>query len=307
MTFEQLSIFVAVAEREHLTNAALAIGLTPSAVSSAIRNLEAFYGVELFHRVGRRIELTYEGRVFLGEAKATLARAKAAALVLSDLGGLQKGELVVFASQTIASYWLPAMLMRFKIRYPGIDLKLMIGNTTTVAKAVLDGLAEVGFVEGSVDEPALSFQSLAEDELLVVVGPRHPWATGKPVSATDLVSDTNWVLREQGSGTRAAFERAISNIGVKPADLAVTLELPSNEAVISAAREGMCAAVVSGAVAAPLLTQGLLVKANFPLPSRQFAILRHKQRHYSRASLTLEELCREDKAGKVENWDDWAL
>lgn len=66
MTFEQLSIFVAVAEREHLTKAAFSIGLTPSAVSSAIRNLETSYGVELFHRVGRRIELTNEGRVFLG-------------------------------------------------------------------------------------------------------------------------------------------------------------------------------------------------------------------------------------------------
>ncbi|SCW48703.1 DNA-binding transcriptional regulator, LysR family [Rhizobium mongolense subsp. loessense] len=307
MTFEQLSIFVAVAEREHLTKAAFVIGLTPSAVSSAIRNLEASYGVELFHRVGRRIELTYEGRVFLGEAKATLARARAAALVLSDLGGLQKGELVVFASQTIASYWLPAMLMRFKIRYPGIDLKLMIGNTTTVARAVVDGLAEVGFVEGGVEEPALSFQSLAEDELLVVVGPRHPWATGKPVAPVDLVSGTKWVMREKGSGTRSAFETAISNAGISFADLAVALELPSNEAVISAAREGICATVVSGAVAAPLLAQGLLVKARFPLPSRQFAILRHKQRHSSRASLALETICREDKAGEIQSWEDWTL
>ncbi|MBB4273381.1 LysR substrate-binding domain-containing protein [Rhizobium mongolense] len=307
MTFEQLSIFVAVAEREHLTRAAFVIGLTPSAVSSAIRNLEASYGVELFHRVGRRIELTYEGRVFLGEAKATLARARAAALVLSDLGGLQKGELVVFASQTIASYWLPAMLMRFKIRYPGIDLKLMIGNTTTVARAVVDGLAEVGFVEGGVEEPALSFQSLAEDELLVVVGPRHPWATGKRVAPADLVSGTKWVMREKGSGTRSAFETAISNAGISFADLAVALELPSNEAVISAAREGICATVVSGAVAAPLLAQGLLVKARFPLPSRQFAILRHKQRHSSRASLALETICREDKAGEVQSWEDWTL
>ncbi|MBX4958667.1 LysR substrate-binding domain-containing protein [Rhizobium lentis] len=307
MTFEQLSIFIAVAEREHLTNAASAIGLTPSAVSSAIRNLEASYGVELFHRVGRRIELTYEGRVFLGEARATLARANAAALVLSDLGGLQKGELVVFASQTIASYWLPAMLMRFKNRYPGIDLKLMIGNTTTAAKAVLDGLAEVGFVEGSVDEPALNVQPLAEDELLVVVGPRHPWARGKPIAPAELASGTKWVMREKGSGTRSAFEAAISNLGIGPGDLNVALELPSNEAVISAAREGLCATVVSGAVAAPLLAQGLLVKARFPLPSRQFAILRHKQRHSSRASLALETICREDKAAEVQYRDDWTL
>ena len=87
MTFEQLRIFIAVAEREHLTRAAEAIGLTASAVSSAIKNLEAFYNVELFHRVGRNIELTESGRVFLGEAKATLARVRNAELILSEMGG----------------------------------------------------------------------------------------------------------------------------------------------------------------------------------------------------------------------------
>ncbi|MGO6684125.1 LysR family transcriptional regulator, partial [Rhizobium leguminosarum] len=75
--------------------------------------------------------------------------------------------------------------------------------------------------------------------------------------------------------------------------------------VLSAAREGLCATVVSGGVAAPLLTQGLLVKARFPLQSRQFAILLLKQRHSSRASLAVEAICREDIAGVVQNWDDW--
>ncbi len=78
MTFEQLSIFVAVAERQHLTRGAAAIGLTPSAVSASIKALEGFYNVRLFERVGRGIELTQAGRVFLDEAKATLARARAA-------------------------------------------------------------------------------------------------------------------------------------------------------------------------------------------------------------------------------------
>ena len=114
MTLEQLAILIAVAEREHLTRAADAINLTPSAVSSAIKNLEQHYGVELFHRVGRRIELTDTGRIFFGEARETLARARSAELVLSELGGLMRGTLSVHASQTIASYWLPPRLMAFR-------------------------------------------------------------------------------------------------------------------------------------------------------------------------------------------------
>src|SRR6187402_554998 len=117
MTFEQLAIFVAVAEREHLTRASEAIRLTPSAVSAAIKNLEAFYSVELFHRVGRRIELTPTGRAFLIEARTTLARVRSAELMLSELGGLRRGALSIYASQTIASYWLPPVLMRFHDAY----------------------------------------------------------------------------------------------------------------------------------------------------------------------------------------------
>ncbi|NWJ24947.1 LysR substrate-binding domain-containing protein [Rhizobium sp. RM] len=292
MTFEQLRIFVAVAEREHLTRAAEAIGLTASAVSSAIKNLEAFYNVELFHRVGRNIELTESGRVFLGEAKATLARVRNAELILSEMGGLTRGEITICASQTIASYWLPPILMQFKKLYPGVTLKLDIGNTKTVTQAVLEGLAEVGFIEGVIDEPALHVQPVVADKLLVVTGSAHPFADGRHLTALDMLYGTAWVLREQGSGTRSAFESAVRQMGVDPEDLTVMLELPSNEAVVTAARAGGAATAVSASVASLFLRQGMLARAGIDLPARNFALLRHKERHTSRAAMELERLSR---------------
>ncbi|KAA0700767.1 LysR family transcriptional regulator [Neorhizobium sp. P12A] len=292
MTFEQLAIFVAVAEREHLTHAAEAIHLTPSAVSTAIKNLEAYYGVELFHRVGRRIELTETGRTFLDEARATLARVNAAELMLSELGGLQRGRLTLCASQTIASYWLPPVMMRFHRDYPGIDLDLMIGNTRTVSDAVIEGRAELGFVEGELDAPVLSSRVVAQDALALIVAPDHPWADGRLLSAADLVADSGWVMREEGSGTRSEFENAIERLGVSRSDLQIALTLPSNEAVLAAVRSGPCAAVISSAAAALYLQEGLLVKAAFDLPVRNFRLLRHKERHASKAALTLEAMCR---------------
>src|SRR4051812_21868181 len=107
MTLEQLRIFLAVAEREHVTRAAEALNLTQSAVSAAVRALEERHGIALFHRVGRRIELSEAGRIFRNEAERVLARAQAAELVLSELGGARRGTLAVQASQTVASYWLP--------------------------------------------------------------------------------------------------------------------------------------------------------------------------------------------------------
>ena len=113
MTLEQLRIFVAVAEREHVTQAARDLHLTQSATSAAVAALEARYATRLFDRIGRRIALTEAGRLFLEEAKAVLARASAAELVLTDLAGVVRGTLRVSASQTVANYWLPGVLNRF--------------------------------------------------------------------------------------------------------------------------------------------------------------------------------------------------
>ena len=168
MTLDQLRIFIAVAEREHLTRAADALHLTPSAVSAAIHALESRYGVRLFHRIGRRIELSQTGRLFLAEARATQQSARLAELALTELGGLQRGTLTIQASQTIASYWLPPFLVGFKAAHPAIGVVLREGNSADVAAAVLDGTADLGFAEGAIDAPALALAAVARDRLVVV-------------------------------------------------------------------------------------------------------------------------------------------
>src|SRR6201993_4618629 len=114
MTLEQLRIFVAVAEQQHVTRAARALNLAQSAASHTIAALEARHETKLFNRVGRRIELTEAGRMFLAEARAVLARAEAAELALSEFGSLKRGTLAIQASQTIAGYWLPRHLVSFR-------------------------------------------------------------------------------------------------------------------------------------------------------------------------------------------------
>lgn len=187
MTLERLRIFVAVAERDHVTAAARALNLTQSAVSNALAALEAEHQVRLFDRVGRGVALNATGRAFLPEAKAVLARAAAAEAALADLSALRRGRLAVFASQTIASYWLPRRLVDFHTAHPGVELDVQIGNTREVAQAVLNGAAEIGLVEGVVDAPALTQVQVGSDRLAVVVTPDHPWAFAKRLSAGDLV------------------------------------------------------------------------------------------------------------------------
>ena len=102
MTLDQLRVFVAVAERQHVTRAAEALNIAQSAASASVAALEGRHGAKLFHRVGRGIELTEAGTLFLAEARAVLARTEAAELVLSELGGLKRGTLLAQASQTIS-------------------------------------------------------------------------------------------------------------------------------------------------------------------------------------------------------------
>ena len=291
MTFEQLSIFVAVAEREHLTKAATAIGLTPSAVSSSIKSLESFYDVRLFERVGRRIELTQTGRAFLEEARATLARARAAERVLSELGGLSRGLLNIHASQTIASYWLPARLMRFHETYPQIEINLIVGNTQTVASAVCEGTAEIGFVEGGIAEPSLVTSTVGEDRLVVVVPTNHSLAGSTHVSLHQLHSQIGWIMREKGSGTRSEFEAALTKVGCDPSEMNIAMTLPSNESVLSAVCAGQCATAISSFAAAPYITSGALSLVDIELPPRAFFLLRHKERHLSAAARELVKIC----------------
>ena len=264
MTFEQLRIFLAVAEREHLTRAAAALHLTPSAVSSAIRTLEDRYQVALFDRVGRGIALSVAGRLFLGEARAILERVAAAEAMLSDLGTLASGTLLLGASQTMASYYLPRLMMRFHDAHPGIDLRLVTGNTDTIAHAVIDGRVELGFVEGGFESALLRRHDFAEDELVALVGPGHPWADGRALETSDIAA-MRWVLREAGSGTRSSFETFLRSKGIDPAALDIALELPSNEAVLSAVEGGTSVAALSVAAAASAIAAGRVVRAGLPL------------------------------------------
>ena len=289
MTLDQLRVFVAVAERQHVTRAARALNLAQSAASSAIAALEARFATKLFNRVGRGIELTEAGRLFLAEAKAVLARAEAAELALAEIGGLKRGTLSVQASQTIASYWLPRHLVAFRRAHPGIEIRLSVGNTAQVAAAVHEGEAELGFVEGAVNDPELSSATVAHDQLVLVVGPEHPWARVGSVAPRDLTA-SEWVLREPGSGTRSAFEAALEGFGLALAALDVALELPSNEAVRAAVEAGMGATVISASVAAPSVEVGLLHRVGFALPDRPFHVLRHRERYKSRAADALLDL-----------------
>lgn len=290
MTLEQLRIFVAVAERLHVTRAAEALSMTQSAVSAAVQALEARTGIDLFDRVGRRIELTQAGRTLLPEAKAVLGRLAQAEQILAELGGLERGHLTLWASQTIANYWLPQAIWRFRAQHPKLTVALHIDNSEEVARAVAASAADLGFVEGDIEDPLLARIEIGSDELVLVSAADHPAGHG-PVD-TALLAKLDWVMRERGSGTRQVLEEALRSFGIDCARLSVSLELPSNEAVCRAVEAGAGVTVVSRMVADRNLAAGLLRELPFAFPSRRFFALRHGDRHRSPAETAFLALLR---------------
>ena len=296
MTLEQLRVFVCVAECEHMTRAAETLNLTQSATSAAIAALEERHGVKLFDRIGRRIALTSAGRAFLAEARAVLARAATAEQTLADLAGLNTGELILAASQTIGSYWLPPRIAQFRAAYPGVIIKLRIGNTRRVAALASAGDVDLAFAEGEVSDPALAISPIGGDELVIVAAPK---ARGllEGLDAGRLTA-APWVAREKGSGTRSAFEAALTAFGVDAAKRHSVLELPSNEAIRAAVEAGAGLAIMSRLVVGASIKAGSLIVSPLALPRRCFFLLRHKQRYESQASRAF--------LGVIESYDETA-
>lgn len=286
MTLEQLRIFVGVAERQHMTAAARALHVTQSAASAAIAALEARHGVKLFHRVGRGIALTEAGQMLLKEARSVLGRAAAAEAMLAEFGELKRGTLRVVASQTIAAYWLPQILAAFHNRYPSLSVELAIGNTEQAAARVHDGEADLGIVEGEVDDPALAHWPIGQDSLMLVQS--VPFTETKIDAA--WLRRARWVGREQGSGTRSTLDRHLRALGVDPSTLDVALVLPSNESVRTAVEAGAGVAVLSSLVVAPAIKAGTLHNAPIEFQPRPFFGLRHKERYRTRAADALLEM-----------------
>ena len=177
---------------------------------------------------------------------------------------------------------------------PGVSgdaLSITVDNTYNVAQAVVQGIADLGFVEGVIDEPTLSVEAVAEDRMVAVVAPDHPWAAGKVLRPAQLLA-AQWILREEGSGTRSAFESALAAYGVSIGALQIALSLPSNEAVRSAVMAGPFATVMSELVIGFAPEGGLARQGKFQNDGARLPDAAAQRTLQSKASLAFEQLIR---------------
>jgi DNA-binding transcriptional LysR family regulator len=250
-------LLLSVARLGSLGLAAAEHGISQPAASTRIRRLERQLGVPLIERSPRGSHLTPDGELVAGWAQAAVDAAAALDAGITSLRAHSDAVLRVAASMTVAEYLLPGWLTVLRARDPQTAVALTAGNSAEVAAAVLDGRADLGFVEGPDQPPGLASHQVSADRLTVVVAPGHRWDRRRSgITAAELAA-TPLVAREPGSGTRRYFEQALSARGDRDRVPPVA-ELSSTTAIKSAVAAGIGPAVLSSLAVAPELAAGTL-------------------------------------------------
>lgn len=289
MTIRHMIIFRSVCENGcNSTKAAESLHMTQPAVSLAIKELEQYYGVHLFDRIGRRLQITDAGQLFLQYA-----------IHISDLfydmeTGLRdwdaKGILRIGASITIGSQFLPNYVKAFSQVCPGIDVRVTVEQSEHLEQKILANELDCALIEGIAHNSSIVSEAYMEDHLCVICGMDKGWTQGQIISIEEFQRQ-RFLLREKGSGTREVFDRVIAQAGIH---VVPVWEAMSTTALVNAVINGLGIAVLPHRMILPALRQGLIcaVKVDGLSFSRNFHIIHHKDKFLTTSAKQFIALCR---------------
>ncbi|MGW6709147.1 LysR family transcriptional regulator [Streptomyces sp. NPDC054956] len=251
-----LDLLLSVIELGSLGRAAEAHGISQPSASSRIRYLEKLVGLPVLERSSLGSKPTPAGALIAEWARTVIDAAHELDAGIDALRERRSSHLKVAASQTVAEYLVPKWLIGLRAQHPATSVALESGNSADVARAVLEGRAEMGFIESPRAPKGLESRAVARDRLLVVVAPAHPWARRTAITPEELAG-ASLIQREAGSGTRTAFERAMT-AHLPDWQPSALLELASTTAIKTSVAGGAGPAVLSSLAVADELAAGTL-------------------------------------------------
>ena len=287
-SLRQLEVFLATAHKENITKAAQDLSMSQSAASSALKELESQFDVQLFDRVGKTLRLNAFGQVIRPQVEALLEQANELEQKLSQ--DASAGNLKVGATLTIGNYMAVSIMAQYKTEFPNDRVTLEVGNTAAIAQKVLNFDLDIGLIEGEWQHPDIDAIPWCDDELVVFCSPEHPYAVQQTLSKENLLS-AQWILREPGSGTRQTFDRAMH--GLNP-NLNVVLELQHTEAIKRAVEENLGIGCLSKMAVEESFERGVFVKLDVQNRNfkRKFYFILHKKKYQSAAISHWVNLCK---------------
>ena len=289
-TLRQLEVFLAVARLGSVSRAARELGMSQSAASGSLADLERQFDVRLFDRIGKRLQLGELGAALRARAEGVLDQARDLEMGLASQK--EAAQLRVGATLTIGNYIAVPLVARFMRQHPTANVTLTVANTEQIARQVANFEIDVGLIEGQVAGADLDLTPWRDDELAVFCAPADPLARKRALTDGDLRAAA-WIVRERGSGTRQAFDRAMHDI---LPDLRIALTLQHTEAIKRAVEAGLGVGCVSRIALEDAFARGSLRPC--PVPHRdfrrQFFFLLHRRKFRSAGIERWLELCRAD-------------
>jgi DNA-binding transcriptional LysR family regulator len=276
ISIKKLQLFEATARLGTLTAAANELSLSQSAASQALKELEQSLGYTLFARVGRDLIITDNGLKSLPKVRQISDLMDS--LLVTNLP-TTSGVLRLVASATIATYLLPKLVAKFVAIYPDVIPEIQIGNTQMVIESLNKGKASIGLIEGPALHQQLTVTPWQVDKLQVFCATQHPLAKVLSINLQQLQQEP-WVLREQGSGTRAIFDAAIEQLHVQ---IKLGIELTRQSAIKESVKAGLGLGCLSALSIKQDIDNGSLIVLDSPLKlSRRLSLVTNNNSHQNR-------------------------
>jgi DNA-binding transcriptional LysR family regulator len=280
MNLHQLRVFCEVAELRSFSAAAERLHVTQPAITLQIKNLEDYYELKVFERIGKKVLLTEEGKVLFDFANRILTLSRQAEEALADLKGLSRGAIRIGTSFSFGDYYLPTLLKIFHDKYPQISIEISAGNTSQIIENTLLHQNDVAFVAYHPKNNRLVVRDFISDILVAILPKRHKLAARESLTLNELTGEP-LILRERGSSYRGMVDETFREKGISPL---IIMESASTSAIKKMVQSGAGIAILPRQVVKEEAEASVFKAIEFTEVemAHRFYLIYHKEKHFSR-------------------------
>lgn len=291
MTLRHIQIFIAVCDTGSTVKASNYLNLAQPTISLGIKEIEQYYGIKLFDRISRSLILTEAGKNFLIYAREINNNFLNLETQIKDYD--KTNQLSIGSSITIGIFIIPKLIKEFKKIYPKTELKVVIKDSSSIAKLSIENKIDIGFIESDLIGNELSMLSTTpffEDRLVLVVSNKHKFAKKKLVSINDLKGE-QLILRETDSAGRALIEKVFAKHNFLEATV---WESVSTDAILSMVSENLGISILPNS----LINNNILklevkqINLDDVELNRTYLIIHHKKKYLSHGAIDFMKMAK---------------
>ena len=287
MTLRHMKIFVSVFRHSSMSRAAEELHLAQPSVSLAIKELETYYGVRLFERIGRRISPTELGKEFYGYALHIVSLFEEMEKKIKNWDTI--GTVRIGTSITIGTHILPSLIKQYNSLFPGVTVEATVSNSADIESRILDNTIDIGLIETQPYSTELCHIPFMQDELAAIVPPESPLAS-EPYVTLEMLASEPFLMREKGSAGRDILDRLFAALGI---NIRPVWKSSSTQAIVKGVSEGLGVAVLPYLLIENDVKTGAVANVPFREPLRRdLNIIYHKNKYLTPSMHEFIILCK---------------